>query len=125
MIYLGKWELSKCKNTTEADVTSCPTGHRNKTILVGKPTLLTSGGFWLCGTNAYKSLPLFPGLGMAELEKAVVSISTTFEIIQNTTADALKNLQIEVTSLMGMVVKGLGAQVIFSSILPVREKDGR
>jgi len=46
---------------------------------------------------------LFPNLGVAELESAVVSISTKLEITQNATMDDLKNLQTEINSLSQLV----------------------
>lgn len=42
-----------------------------------------------------------------------------FHLGANNTKGKLENIK------QGMVVKGLGAQVIFSSVLPVRVKDGK
>ncbi|XP_067999133.1 uncharacterized protein [Melanerpes formicivorus] len=41
---------------------------------------------------------LFPALGVAQLEKAIVNISATMEVIANSAADAVQNLQVEVKS---------------------------
>ncbi|XP_054034852.1 uncharacterized protein LOC128899506 [Dryobates pubescens] len=41
---------------------------------------------------------LIPALGVAQLEKAIVNISATMEIIANSAADAVQNLQVEVKS---------------------------
>ncbi|NXX41060.1 ERVV2 protein, partial [Tricholaema leucomelas] len=42
---------------------------------------------------------LIPALGVAQLERAIVNISATMEIITNSTADALQRLKEEVQSL--------------------------
>ncbi|NXD28658.1 ERVV2 protein, partial [Spelaeornis formosus] len=44
-----------------------------------------------------------PGLGVSELEKAIVNISATIKIIENKTMDAIKAQQIEITSLAQVV----------------------
>ncbi|NXC51360.1 ERVV2 protein, partial [Penelope pileata] len=46
-----------------------------------------------------------PSLGVSELEKAIVNISATMEQIENLTMDAIKNLQIEVSSLSKVVLQ--------------------
>ncbi|XP_067864805.1 syncytin-2-like [Heterodontus francisci] len=46
-----------------------------------------------------------PGLGVLELEKAIVNISATMEFIENKTVDAIQGLQSEVTSLSKVVLQ--------------------
>ncbi|NXW39238.1 ERVV2 protein, partial [Phaetusa simplex] len=46
-----------------------------------------------------------PWLGVSELEKTIVNISTTIENIENRTIDAIKALQMEVSSLSEVVAQ--------------------
>lgn len=46
---------------------------------------------------------LLPNLGIAQLEKAISSISAKIELIANSTADALRRLQTEINSLKEVV----------------------
>lgn len=48
---------------------------------------------------------LIPSLGISEIEKAIVNISATLEIIENTTADVLSTLQEEISSLHKVVLQ--------------------
>ena len=42
---------------------------------------------------------LLPGLGVSVLEKAIINISATMEIIENGTVDTVQGLQSEIQSL--------------------------
>ncbi|CAM5122255.1 unnamed protein product [Eretmochelys imbricata] len=46
-----------------------------------------------------------PWLGVAELERAIVNISVTLEIIENNTTDAVQALQLEVASLLQVILQ--------------------
>ena len=48
---------------------------------------------------------LIPSLGVAQLEKAIVNISATLEIVENATIDALRAIQEEVSSLSKVVLQ--------------------
>ncbi|XP_074705243.1 uncharacterized protein LOC141933995 [Strix aluco] len=48
---------------------------------------------------------LIPMLGVSELEKAIVNISATVEILANATADAIANLQKEINSLAEVTIQ--------------------
>uniref|UniRef100_A0A8D0KRU1 Uncharacterized protein n=1 Tax=Strix occidentalis caurina TaxID=311401 RepID=A0A8D0KRU1_STROC len=48
---------------------------------------------------------LIPMLGVSELEKAIVNISATVEILANATADAIVNLQKEINSLAEVTIQ--------------------
>uniref|UniRef100_A0A674J828 Envelope protein n=1 Tax=Terrapene triunguis TaxID=2587831 RepID=A0A674J828_9SAUR len=57
-------------------------------------------------TGFYQFIRAFlPWLGVAELERAIVNISATLEIIENDTIDAIHALQLEVTSLSQVVLQ--------------------
>ncbi|XP_074876924.1 uncharacterized protein LOC142027137 [Buteo buteo] len=63
---------------------------------------------------------LIPSLGASELEKALVNLSATMEIINNATIDAIKTLQEETTSLGKMVLQiRLGLDALRSARGPV------
>lgn len=55
---------------------------------------------------------LFPHLGVAELEQAI-DISTTLEMTQNATVDALMNLQMETVCSHNRLSKLIGSWIIF------------
>uniref|UniRef100_A0A663DN89 Envelope protein n=1 Tax=Aquila chrysaetos chrysaetos TaxID=223781 RepID=A0A663DN89_AQUCH len=58
---------------------------------------------------------LIPSLGVSELEKALVNLSATMEIINNATIDAIKTLQEGNTSLGKMVLQNrLGLDMLFA-----------
>lgn len=48
---------------------------------------------------------LIPSLGVAQLEKSIVNISATLEIVENATTDALRAIQEEVSSLSKVVLQ--------------------
>uniref|UniRef100_A0A8C0C0H1 Envelope glycoprotein n=1 Tax=Buteo japonicus TaxID=224669 RepID=A0A8C0C0H1_9AVES len=48
---------------------------------------------------------LIPSLGVSELEKAIVNISATLEIIESATIDAIRGLQLEIQSLSKVVLQ--------------------
>uniref|UniRef100_A0A8C0IJI4 RNase H type-1 domain-containing protein n=1 Tax=Bubo bubo TaxID=30461 RepID=A0A8C0IJI4_BUBBB len=58
------------------------------------------------GTRLHSFLRwLIPRLGVSELEKAIVNISATVEILANATADAIVNLQKEINSLAEVTIQ--------------------
>lgn len=58
---------------------------------------------------------LIPSLGISELEKAVINISATVEIIENATADALSALQEEISSLHKVVLQNrMGLDILLA-----------
>ena len=77
-------------------------GKRNP--LVKRPTSFHSFARWF-----------IPWLGVSELEKALVNISATMEIINNATADALTALQKEISSLEQVTLQNrLGLDLLFA-----------
>ncbi|NXD28347.1 ERVV2 protein, partial [Spelaeornis formosus] len=46
-----------------------------------------------------------PGLGVSELEKAIVNLSATVEIIMNASADAIRAQQIEIKSISQLAIQ--------------------
>ncbi|XP_040977084.1 LOW QUALITY PROTEIN: endogenous retrovirus group V member 2 Env polyprotein-like [Aquila chrysaetos chrysaetos] len=48
---------------------------------------------------------LIPSLGVSELEKAIVNISATLEVIEKATIDAIQGLQLEIQSLSKVVLQ--------------------
>lgn len=77
---------------------------RTSNPLVERPTSFHSFVRWL-----------IPSWGVSELEKALVNLSATMEIINNATIDAIKALQEETTSLGKMVLQNrLGLDMLFA-----------
>ncbi|NXJ08754.1 SYCY2 protein, partial [Odontophorus gujanensis] len=56
-----------------------------------------------------------PFLGVSELEREIVNISATLEQIENVTARALENLQVEVSSLSSVVLQNRVAPDILAA----------
>ena len=72
--------------------------------LITRPTRFHSFARWF-----------LPWLGASELEKALVNISATTEIINNATADALTALQKEISSLRQVTLQNrLGLDLLFA-----------
>lgn len=72
--------------------------------LVEKPTSFHSFVRWF-----------IPFLGVSELEKAIVNISATLEIIENATIDAIRGLQTEVSTLSKVVLQNRMALDLLSA----------
>lgn len=77
---------------------------RGSNPIVQRPTAFHSFARWF-----------LPWLGVSELEKALVNVSATLEIINNSTIDAIQALQEEVTSLSKVVFQNrLGLDMLFA-----------